>query len=134
MTGTHLHVSGAGRRARRGVTLPEAMLLILILALVAVAAGTGLQAVVKVPKANDDILATSNALASKMEEVRALGFAGLPVGNTLSDTVTINGTLLNRSVVVSLYDADGSGTADADCKQISVTIGGQSISSIMVQP
>jgi type II secretory pathway pseudopilin PulG len=121
-------------KTRRAVTLPEAMILILILALVAVAAGTGLQAVVKTPTANDKVLAVSNALASKMEEMHALGFANLPLGNTLSDTVTLNGTTSPRTVVISLYDADGDGTLDADCKQITISIGGQTISSIMVQP
>jgi type II secretory pathway pseudopilin PulG len=121
-------------KIRRAVTLPEAMILILILALVAVAAGTGLQAVVKVPTANDKVLAVSNALASKMEEMHALGFANLPIGNTLSDTITLNGTSSPRSVIVSLYDADGNGTADADCKQITISLSGQSISAIMVQP
>lgn len=119
---------------QRGVTLPEAMILVLILALVAVAAGTGLQAVVKTPAANDMVLSISNALASKMEEARALGFSGLTVGNTLSDTVTLNGTTYARTVTVALYDADGNGTADADCIQITVSGGGQTISSLMVQP
>ena len=118
----------------RGVTLAEAMILVLILALVAVAAGTGLQAVVKTPTANDKVLAVSNALASKMEEVRAMGYSNIPLGTSLSDTVTLNGATNPRTVTVVNYDADGNGAVDVDCKQITVTIGAQTISSIMVQP
>jgi type II secretory pathway pseudopilin PulG len=57
--------------AKRGVTLVEAMLLLVIISVVAVAAGVGLQAVAKVPANTDEIMQVNNVIVSVMEQTKA---------------------------------------------------------------
>jgi len=59
------------RKKNRGLTLVEAMVLLVILSIVAVAAGVGLQAVVKVPAATDSTMAVDSVLVSVQEQTRA---------------------------------------------------------------
>ena len=54
------------RRQSRGLTLVEAILLLVIVSIVAVAAGVGLQAVVKVPGKTDDMMAINSVLVKGM--------------------------------------------------------------------
>jgi type II secretory pathway pseudopilin PulG len=58
-------------RQLRGLTLVEALLLLVIVSIVAVAAGVGLQAVVKVPSKTDDTMAINNVLVSALEQMKA---------------------------------------------------------------
>ncbi len=55
----------------RGLTLLEAMILMVILSIVAVAAGVGIQAVAKVPAQADNTLAVNDVVVSVMEQTRA---------------------------------------------------------------
>lgn len=59
------------RRNPRALTLVEAMLLLVIISVVAVAAGVGLQAVAKVPAATDNTMAVNTVLVSVVEQTRA---------------------------------------------------------------
>jgi type II secretory pathway pseudopilin PulG len=54
----------------RGLTLIEAMLLLVIVSIVAVAAGVGMQAVAKVPAATDETMSINSTLVNVMEQVR----------------------------------------------------------------
>jgi type II secretory pathway pseudopilin PulG len=56
---------------RHGLTLIEALLLLTIVSVVAVAAGVGLQAVAKVPAATDSIMAVNSLVVNVMEQTRA---------------------------------------------------------------
>jgi hypothetical protein len=55
----------------RALTLIEALLLLVIISIVAVAAGVGLQAVAKVPAATDNIMSINTVLVSVMEQTHA---------------------------------------------------------------
>jgi hypothetical protein len=52
----------------------------------------------------------------------------------LSDTVTVAGQTLNRTVTVSDVDADGSGGTDADFIEVTITIESQTLKTRVVQP
>jgi type II secretory pathway pseudopilin PulG len=58
-------------RSNRGLTLIEAMLLLTIVSIVAVAAGVGLQAVAKVPAVTDSTMAVNSLAVNVMEQTRA---------------------------------------------------------------
>jgi prepilin-type N-terminal cleavage/methylation domain-containing protein len=118
---------------RRGFTLIEAMMLMTILSIVALAAGVSLQSLTRVPQKNDDQLKIANALIDKMEQLRGTAFASLTVGSS-SDTVTISNTPYTRSWTIALADANGDGTNDSDFKQITVTVNSRSLMCYVVQP
>ena len=121
-------------RRRRGFTLIEAMFLMTIMSVVALAAGVSLQSLARVPQRNDDQLAIANALVDKIEQLRGTAFPSLTVGSSLSDTVTLNNVLYTRSVNIALVDATGGSSPDADFKQITVTINNRTLSCYVVQP
>lgn len=118
----------------RGVTLIEALILVVILGLVALGVGTALQNLVRVPRATNTMLAVSNALIDKMEYLRSLPFDSLATGTSFSDTVTINGQSFARNVTIALADADANGGADADFKKITITLSGQSLVLCLTNP
>jgi type II secretory pathway pseudopilin PulG len=117
-----------------GVTLIEAMILVVVLGAVALGTGSALQNLTRQPKNMNLLLATSSALVDKMEYLRSLSFTALTVGTTFSDTVAIEGTSYTRSVTVALADADGNGAADSDFKSITVTVNGQSLVCYVTAP
>jgi type II secretory pathway pseudopilin PulG len=94
-------------RKHYGFTLIEAMLLLVILSIIAVAAGVGLQAVAKVPARTDDMMAANSVMVSAMEQVRAGLFASWPAA-TYSTPVTINST--SYPVSLTINNASGYST------------------------
>jgi prepilin-type N-terminal cleavage/methylation domain-containing protein len=118
---------------RRGFTLVEAMLVLVVMSIIALAAGVGLQSIARAPAGNDAQLAVDNYIIDKLEALRATDFASLTVG-TATDTVTIRGTNYTRTTVIALADADGTGGTDTDFKQITVTLNGRSLSTFVCQP
>jgi type II secretory pathway pseudopilin PulG len=68
------------RRASRGLTLIEAILLLTIVSIVAVAAGVGLQAVSKVPALTEGMMAVNGVAVSVMEQTRANLLRNWPAG------------------------------------------------------
>ena len=118
----------------RGFSLMEVLLLLVILGIVGVAAGTAIQAVAKSPGNNDVAFQIEIQLLSKMEQIRALSFDSIATGSpnaALSDTVTIGSTQYPRTVTVALADANGDGNADATFKSITVTCGGQTVVTLI---
>lgn len=123
----------------RGLTLIEAMLLVVILSIVAVAAGVGLQAVAKVPAQTDRTLAINNALVDTLEQWRAKSWATMA---SASDTVTVNSKPYARTITVE--DADPTATNDpvtftvgntkTDFRRITVTINGQMMRLYVAKP
>jgi Tfp pilus assembly protein PilE len=119
---------------RRGLTLIEAMLVVLVLGFLAVAGGVSLQSLVRQPTNTNLALAVSNSMVDKMEYLRSLTFNSLLTGTSYSDTVTINGTTYNRSVTVALADADGNGATDVDFKSVTITLAGQTLTTYVASP
>ena len=118
-----------------GFTLIEAIMLMVIVGIVGLASGIGLQAFAKTPTQTNQPLALNAECVSRMEQMRATDFASLSTkASTLSGNVTINGTAYTCSVAVANADADGDGTVDADFAQITVTIGGRSLTCYVMQP
>ncbi len=118
------------RVKNRGLSLLEALILVVIVSLVAVGAGVGLQSIVRIPPAMDSILAINRQMASDMDSMKATAWASMA---SYSNTVTLNNKTYNRTVTVAQADADGNGV-DADFRQITVAIGGQSMTTYVTQP
>jgi len=119
-----------------GFSLMEVLLLVMILGIVGVAAGSSLQTIAKSPTRTDQNFQGEEALVSKLEAIRALGFSSIAVGSpntTLSDSVTIGGVTYARTVTVALADGDGDGNADSTFKQVTVACNGQTISTLISQ-
>lgn len=120
---------------RSGFTLIEALLLVVILGIVGLAAGVGLQSVAKTPTQTNQQLAISAECVNRMEQMRATPFTGLAAKATaLSGNVSINGQTYTCTVSAASADADGSGTNDTDYDKITVTIGAQSLTCYVTQP
>jgi Tfp pilus assembly major pilin PilA len=123
---------GAGRG--RGFTLIEAIVLVTVMSVVAVAAGVGLQAVAKVPTQTDATMGINNALVDAMEQWKAKSWATMA---SSTGTVTVNGRSYTRTVTVADADPaspEGGGTAKADFRRITVTIGSQTLRSYATKP
>jgi prepilin-type N-terminal cleavage/methylation domain-containing protein len=119
---------------KRGFSLMEVLMLVAILGIVGAAAGRALISMGKVPGQTDLSYQLETRLISKLEEIRALHFDTVAVGSpnpTLSDYVGVSGVSYPRTVTVVLADGDGNGSADATFKQVTVTLAGRSISTLI---
>jgi hypothetical protein len=119
---------------RRGFTLVEAMLLVVILGIVSLGFGIGMQANTRVPAAVDFRLAVHTRLVEKMEDLAALDFATLAANTGLSDSVTVNGQTLARTVTATPIDADGVNGVDSDFLEVAVTLNGQTLKTRVAKP
>ena len=118
----------------RGFTLIEAMFLLVVLSIVAVGAGIGLQSVAKVPANTDQIMAINNAIVDSIEQWKAKAWAS-QVSQT--DAVTINNKSYTRTISVANADPSDPETGantQADFHRITVQIGSQTMRSYVVQP
>jgi type II secretory pathway pseudopilin PulG len=106
-----------GRHHRRGISLLESLMLVVILSIVAVGAGQSLQAVTKVPRQTDVSLTEENALVSKLEEIKSASFDDLAVGTAIAPYS--DGTV---SVDVAYADPAGGATANMNWKQVTVRL------------
>ena len=81
-------------RHRRGLTLIEAMVVMVILSIVGVAVAVGLQSVSRIPTNNDRMLSVYAEIASEIDTWRANAFGPSPwpasLPYSVSDTVTIS--------------------------------------------
>jgi hypothetical protein len=121
------------------LSLLEAVILVVVLGVIGVGVGVGLQAAVRVPAAVEDRLGVHALLVQKMEEMSQVSFASLAAGKddagaALSDKVTFKGKQVNRTVTVAAVDGDGNGGADADLIEVTVTTNGQSLKTRVCQP
>jgi len=118
----------------RGFSLMEVLLLVAILGIVGAATGKALIAIAKVAPQNDISYQLETRLISKMETIRSMTFDSVAVGSpnaALSDTVSVLNVTYPRTVTVALADGDGDGVADSTFKQVTVTCGGRSISTLV---
>jgi type II secretory pathway pseudopilin PulG len=150
-------------QSRKGCTLIEAMILLVILGIVSVGAGVALQGLTQNPSSNDFQLAVNNAIVSKMEYVLELNYELLPVGTALSDSVSINGVRYARTVTIVTADPNDPGppipppgppgpgpgpgpgprgpgppppppAPPPDLVQVTVSVNGQSLTTLEAQP
>jgi type II secretory pathway pseudopilin PulG len=117
-----------------GFTLLEALLMLTILSVIAVAAGVGLQSGARIPEASDNMLAIDRQLSSALEEARYTAINSWASLASATTTVTINGTSYSQVLTVTAQNApDGSG-ATTDWVQVTVTINGRSMTTFFSQP
>jgi type II secretory pathway pseudopilin PulG len=107
-----------GKHHRRGLSLVESLMLVVILSIVATGAGQGLLAITKIPGQADAILSDENAMVSKLEEIRGAEFDTLVVGTAISpySDATV-------SVDVAYADPSGGMTPNVNWKQVTVRLG-----------
>jgi hypothetical protein len=73
----------------------------------------------------------------KMEDVLAMRFDMVPVSaspgtpTALSDTVNVAGKIVNRLVLVELYDGDGDAVPDSNLKKVTVVVQGVQYETLM---
>ena len=114
---------------KAGFTLVEALLAVVVLALMAsVLSGLYLAGLQNLD-ARDDRMALDSALRSQMEELLSGAFTEIASG---SDTITVNGASREIVWTVENLDLDGDDSPEADVKQITVTLGNTSISTVFV--
>lgn len=116
----------------RGLTLVEALIVMTIMSIIAVAAGVALQSLARVPERNDDQLVVSNALVDKMEQFRGMTVPALLAAPSGSDTSPVNN--LARSWTIVKADPKLGSSPQNDFVQITVTCGGRSLTSYLTQP
>ena len=122
--------------AHRGFSLMEVLVLVVVIAIVGAGAGRALQTVARTPVITDQTYQVETQLISKMESIRAMTFDSIAVGSpnsSLSDIIVVSGTNYQRTVTVALADANGDGTADNTFKRITVTCGGQTITTLIAR-
>src|SRR3954467_13233961 len=98
----HTRRKSSPPRPPYGLTLVEAILLLVIVSIVAVAAGVGLQSVVKVPAKTDEMMAINNTLVSVMEQMKAKLLTTWP-STSASTTYTITLPNTNDSTGSTTY-------------------------------
>ncbi len=144
--------SGSGRRhsvrrraGRRGLTLIEAMVLMVVMSIVSVGVSVGLQSAVRIPEGSDRILAVSGELTSELENWRAVAWTGSTWPTTLpysaSDTVTLSiggqSITYNRTTTIKIWDPNditGNSSPQVDFVQVRITIDSQSTTAYLTKP
>lgn len=112
-----------------GFTLVEALLAVVVLALMASVLSGVYMAGIQNLEAREARLALDGALRSRMEELLSGVFTELAPG---SETITLNGVAQEIVWTVEGADLDGDGTPEEDALQITVTSGNTSISTLFV--
>lgn len=125
--------------ARRGLTLVEAMLLVVIMSIVAMGAGIGLQAVAKVPTEADKTMAINAKLVDTLETWKSKSWSSMASGG---GTVTVNGK--GYELKVTVENADPTATTDpatfdatkvqTDFRRITAEIDGRKMRVYVAQP
>jgi hypothetical protein len=121
-------------RIVKGLTLMECMLLVVLLGIISLGFGIGMQSISHIPDGVDQRLAFHSLLVEKMEDILSLDFPTIAANSGLSDTVACNGRTYPRTVTVAAINADGTGGVDSDFIEITVTIADQYLKTRMTQP
>jgi prepilin-type N-terminal cleavage/methylation domain-containing protein len=121
----------AGRNRNSGFTLVEALLSVVVLAVMATVVSamyiSGLQAL----DVQADRAMLDSQLRSRMEFLLSEEFGQLADG---SATVTVSGQDYTISWTIANVDLDGDATPEPSAKQITVTLGGRSLTTLVVDP
>ena len=116
-------------RSKAGLTLAEALIAIVVLAFTAVVVSglytSGLDAL----EAQNTRALCDSQLRSRMERLIAQKFDQLANG---SEAITVGGTNYTVAWTVVTVDLDGDSTPEPTAKQITVTLDGRSLTTIVV--
>lgn len=115
--------------SKAGFTLVEALLAVVVLALMASVLSALYFAGLQNLDAREDRMALDSALRSQMEELLSGAFTEITSG---SDTITVNGTSRVVSWTIENVDLNGDDSPEADARQITVTLENTSISTVFV--
>ena len=133
----------APRHAQAGFSLIEVLIAVALIGILVTALSVGLTSMVSSTSTQEELMAYAHAARGKMEEVIASEFDHVPLSSppgtpeaTLSDQVTIQGKLVDRTVIVDLADADlpPDSIVDADFKHIIVDVGGYELQAYIAPP
>ena len=116
--------------SNKGISLVEVLVATTLLSIIAVPLFISLRSASKSNIDAEGVDLAAYYAIGKVEEVLAMDFTaiplsaplGTPVPPPLSDTVIIQGKLVDRSVYVELSDGDGDASPDAGLKKITVSI------------
>jgi hypothetical protein len=113
------------------------MILLVVLSIIVLGAGVGLQTIAKVPAGAEDILGLNAEAVSRMEQMRATPWAGM-AAKAAELTNTAPGLLINNKrypCTVTVADAAPENAAvEADYRRIKVTVGSQSFTVFVTHP
>ena len=114
---------------KRGFSLVEALLALLILGLSASGISALYMSGITVVDAQDLRAASDSCMRSKMEELLSTKFSQLSNG---SQAVTVCGKTLTLTWTANTYDINGDGTAESSARQLVVTLDGRSLTCLAV--
>jgi hypothetical protein len=120
------------------LSLIECIVLMVVMSIVSVGAGVGLQSVSRSWGGVDDKLWTSQQLISKMESLRDTAYASLASGSSTSDA-NYKGTTYTITWTVTEIDPakptqyPPAAKANSGLKQLTVSMNGQSLSTWISQ-
>ena len=117
-----------GRR-RNGFTLVEALLAVVIFALMAGVLASLYASGLQNLAARHDGVALDSALRSQMEVLLSEKYSQVSSG---SSTISVNGTDFNMTWTVAAIDLDGDTNSETDAKQITVSVGNKSLVTLFV--
>jgi Tfp pilus assembly protein PilV len=138
-------ISGRTSLSRRGLSLIEATVMMVVLSIVSVGVGVGLQSATRAPEGSDRFAAVSAELTSEMENWRAVAWGASPwpatFPYTASGTVTLRiagqNVTYNRTTSISYWDPNnlsGDTAPKTDFVRIQITIGSQSSTTYLTSP
>lgn len=125
------------QRVPGGFSLIEALVVLTIMSIVAVAAAVGLQSGVRGPAAADEILSIDRALVTRMEALKSLASSNWAAVAAQAGTATVtinNKTYTQTTTVTAQAKPDGSGGTASDFVQVVVQVGSRSMTSYLSQP
>jgi Tfp pilus assembly protein PilV len=117
-------------RSNKGISLIEIMVAVLLLSIIVTPLFVSIKSASKSNSDADKVTQEMFFAIGKIEGILAMDFSAIPLGSSLSDTITVNGLTTNRDVNVVLSDGDGDAVPDAGLKKITVTINNISISTL----
>jgi prepilin-type N-terminal cleavage/methylation domain-containing protein len=118
------------RDGKRGFSLVEALLAMLILGLSASGISALYMSGIQAVDAQDVRAASDSCMRGKMEELLSTKFNQLSNG---SQSVTVCGKTMTLTWTASDYDINGDSTAETSAKQLSVTLDGRTLTCLAVK-
>jgi Tfp pilus assembly protein PilV len=108
-------------RRRRGLSLIDAVITLVVLAAVTVPIATGIASMARGSTQNYRDASVRSELVYEAERLSALPFASLAIGSTTT-SIALPGNASNMVVTISLADYDGDGAVDAEFKLVVLTL------------